>query len=283
MAEKTLDDLIINIAKRYGNAGQFTVLSNNVDALGLISADIIEPSNYWNNFYVYFLTSPNDGLERLISQQTGNALAWASAINAAPAASSKFWILPKRRDFFLSAINNAIMKAGRDWIDSKETTLDFTVQQEYTLPADLTMIQNIYVGRDQMWQPYTSWEINGVPGSYRLLIRDRPSLPTLPLGTTTGNSLRITYAALPALLTTGSGVTGVGEAAERDLWDFITEMALSLLHVQSMSAALTGEAARGHMSMAQTHQMNAEKAMARRKQEGTVRRTQTRRIPRQVQ
>jgi hypothetical protein len=94
--------------------------------------------------------------------------------------------------------------------------------------------------------------------------------------------MRVIYLASPRLLMSGPETLGLGDGFERDAITFIEEYALHLIHEMLASRAITGEATRGHLTMASTHLQKALAAQERQQPPRTAKRTQTRLVPRHI-
>lgn len=285
MAETTLDQLIPIVAARYGGPNS-TVTGS---ATGGTTSTLVDTSTLWqpDNSYVnrYLRMTGGDlaGGERLItaSSQAARSITFDPAFTATVDAGDTYQILPRMRGDFVTAIQEAIRAAGDTWVQVKEDeTIAYTNEQEYALPADVFIILSVFIGYSDAWEPFTAYEIAGVPGSYKLLLRQGYDYQNIISASTT--KFRIVYAARPTLLTAGTDALNVGDGAEREAVTFIVEYALHILHEGAMAGNVTGEAARAHLTLAQQHLEKARAIEVRAKPARVPRRSTTRAVPRHI-
>jgi hypothetical protein len=285
MAELTLNDLIMTIARRYGNAANGTATGGTTTTL-VDTAGLFHPDHTWANFYLYQATGANAGVERLVtdSVQSTKTLSLDPALSNVVAAAVEYQVLPIQRQYFVDAINEAIRRADDTWMQVKQDeSLSLSTAQEYTLPSDLILLLGVYIGipgNTVAWSPYTGYEvIMPTAGTPKLHLRNIPQPFTIP--TSSNTTIRLIYAANPSMLTTGAGTLGIGEPM-RGAISFIQEMALHLLHEQAVARNVTGEAARAHLTLAQQHLDKAREIKGTVKPSNIQRRMRTRVLPQHI-
>gem|GEM_PF-5279233 len=282
----TLDQLVLTIAKRFGHAQDGIATSGSSTTL-VDTPRLYQANEYWNDATIYFLAGGNPGVSRIISSYSAVTLSWASALSVAVINGDTYQVLPRGRQDFVDAIQEAIRKAGESWMVMKDdtTSLDFSTAQEYTLPADLVTLNAVYAGDGTYWAPVLAWEV--LPNSaeaYKLMIRQWPKWPYLQdAGQVALSDMRLEYLALPTSLTAGADVLGMATNVERECVSFIVEYALHLLHQNELAHNVTGLAARTHVTLAEKHYNEAMRVMAMRKVNTQPKRIRTRAYPTQIQ
>ncbi len=289
MAEKTLNELVMTVARRYGNATSGTATDGTTTSL-IDTAGLFHPDHTWSNFYLYLSSGSNAGIERLVtdSAQASKTLSLDPALPNAVAGGDGYQVLPLQRQYFVDAINEAIARAELSWMQVKvDETISLTTAQEYSLPTDCMIVLEMFIGIPGAtnvpagWTPYTGFEVYaasaGVP---KLHLRDIVKPLTIPIPTNT--KIRLVYATLPNELSDGAGTMGINELDGREAISFIQEMALHLLHEQAVARNVTGEAARAHLTLAQNHLDKARMIQATKRPNYVQRRTRTRVLPRHI-
>jgi hypothetical protein len=285
MAETTLDQLIPIVAARYG--GPNSALTGS--ATGGSTSTLIDTSSLWQpdnsfvNRYLRMTGGSNSGGERLVtaSTQATKTLTFDPAFSASVTAGDTYQVLPRMRQDFVTAIQEAIRAAGDTWLQVKTVeNIAYTNAQEYSLPADLFLVMNVFIGVADAWVPFTAYEVAGAPGAYKLFLRQGYDHSNIAASSTT--YFRIVYAANPTLLTGGADSLLVGEVTEREALTFIVEYALHILHEGAMAGNITGEAARAHLTLAQQHLAKAREVEQRAKPPRVPRRSTSRAIPRHI-
>jgi hypothetical protein len=282
---RTLDQLVIEIARRFGSARAGTATGGSTTTV--VDTTLIQPDNYWNNYYVRMLTGSQAGKEALISSyaQSTGTLTINPAMGASIANNDTYQILPLVRQDFVDSIYEAIRIASQSWmqiIDDTTTLAYSSTAQQYSLPADLVSLIGLYVGSaDGYWFELNNYEIVGDAGAYKMIMREFPR-DSYVASEPSFSKMRLVYLALPDIPAAGSNDTGLSEPIEREALAFVSEYALHILHEQAMSRNVTGESARGHFSLAQQHYNKAKQIQSDRRPQNVVRRVRTIQLPRQI-
>jgi hypothetical protein len=243
----TLDDVAEMVGRRAGgytagiaSGGSTTTLA---DTTGLYQQD-----HYWNNFFVRMRSGSNNGQERLVSDYTLGLLALATTMPNAIGAGDSYELKPMLHAEVLDAVKGAIFAAEQAWL---RVVVDESLSggEIVNLPVDCWGVLNV----SSDGQALTNYRLSGQPGSQQLMFEEAPS----------GSALRVEYVAAPNLMTAATDVSGMGEG-ERQWVDFIVEYSLHLVHERRMAGNITGEAARGHLSLVQMHLQKAEAIRDRR-------------------
>lgn len=285
MAATTLDQLVLAIGRRFGQAASGTATGGGTASL-IDTAALWQPDGHWVNHYVRFTSGSNANAERLItaSVQSSKTLTLDPSLTNAVAASDAYQILPLPRADIVGAIQDAIYRMGAKWVATNtDQTIGYSGDQEYDLPTDLLFIISLWLGSAEDWSPITNYEVVGEPGALVLNIRDGLDARQRVLAAAgTQEYFRVVYAALPTLISTGSASLGVGETQERDAIAYIQEYALHLLHQGAVARNKTGESARASLSLAQMHLAESEKIRTMARPQVPMRRARTRMVPRHI-
>lgn len=268
MAETTLDTLVLALARSMGRAASGVADSGTTTTL--TDADTLyQPANTWINHYLRMTSGTNIGVSRLITASTqAGTVTVSPAFNYAVAASAEYQVLPVEYEYFTQAVKDAVSAAGDDWVKMVDdtTTLTFTSgTMEYSLPSDCVLLYQVWAGDSDglTWAPINSYDVLGIPGAYKLIIRGWPQ--TDPGQSTSLSSIiRLVYAASLTMLDASTATLGIGDGVERTATEFIREMSLYRLYDMLWARNMTGEQARSNMSKSQTHYANAERIRARR-------------------
>lgn len=286
---KSLDTLVEDVARRFGR-----VLKGTTSAVGsvntLIDIDgLIQPNNYWVNYYLRILSGALAGQERLITAHTQltATLNLSPDLPSAIGANEQFFISVQQRDDYVAAIQGAVNAAGSDWITIVEDeSQKLTIAQEYPLPAGTLYLIGVYVGANGYWELFTEYEVHGTAGAYTMLIRRWPDAPLLqipPVVNISQLDMRLVYATLPGVPSDGADTLGMGNMYEREATEFVTNYALYLLHQMVISRNPTGEAARTHLTLSDRVFSEAMRIREKRTPQYVVRRNQSMPRPRFVQ
>lgn len=264
MAETTLNEIVLKIARRLGRSTSGTATGGTTTTL-IDTAALWQPDNAWAAHYLRFLTGSNADIERLITShsQSAKTLTFNPATSIAAAADDQYMILPLEYKDFTDAIGSAVDSAGSAWMAIRDdtTSLSFNGAQEYALPADVALVYQVWSGDGTTWAPIYTYEILGRPGAYKLVLRDHPgSFTPQAVGSST---MRILYAAILTTPQKPYGTLDMGEDREAVL--YVEEMALYFIHQTLWSRNPTGEQARSHMSKSQQHRAEAAEIKARRR------------------
>jgi len=283
MAETTLNDLVLSIARRLGHATSGTATGGTSSTL-IDTATLWQADNVWAAHFLRFLTGDNADLERLITAhaQSTKTLTFNPTAPYTVANGDQYMILPLEYQDFKTAINNAVLSAGGAWMAIRDdtTSLTYTGAQEYALPADLAVLYQVWSGDGTTWAPVYTYEVLGRPGAYKLSFRSYPGGIT-----TTGqmqSSIRVLYAAALPSLEKPYGTLDMGEGADQQAALYIQEMALYQIHQTLWSRNPTGEQARSHMSMSAQHQSTAAEIKANRRPAPPAATMQRRRYAEQI-
>lgn len=288
MAETTLDTLILALARSMGHAVSGAATTAGTTTVLTDSATLYQPDKTWVNHYLRVTSGTNIGVSRLItsSTQSSTSVTVSPAFNYAIASAVEYQILPVEYDYFAQAVKDAVSAAGGDWMTMRDDTTTLTYvngTNEYSLPSDLCLLHQVYVGDSDglSWAPVNSYDVLGVPGAYKLIIRGWPEND--PGSTTSISSIiRLVYAASLTMLDTPTATLGIGDGVERDAVSFIREMALHNLYEMLQSRNPTGEQARSNMSMAQAHYNKAQQIRQRRSTQPIRTTSRTRRYAEQI-
>jgi len=281
---QTLNDIILNVGRNFGNVLAGALTSGGTTTV-TDTNNLIQPDNYWENYYCRFDAADQERLVTAYSQSTKTLTVDPAFSSSSITTASTYTLLPIQRVDLVAAIQQAINSAGSSWAVLKDdsSSLTFTTAQVYDLPSDLVALSDVYGGDGNYWAPVMNWEIIGSPGSYKLMFKKLPELRTPALPTETPLiQMRLQYVALPTLLSTGSDTIGIGDVAERELVQYIIYYASFILHQQAFVRNVTGEAARGHMSAAESFRRQAEGIKENRQRVPVIRRVQTRSYARVV-
>lgn len=282
---RTLDQLVIDIARRFGSARSSTATGGTTTTL--VDTTLIQPDNFWNNYFLRMTGGSQSGKEALITgyAQSTKTVAFDPAMSGAVANGDTYQILPQPRQDFVDAIYEAVRVASQSWMQVEDDTTSLTYSsavQQYNLPADLVTLIGLYLGTtDGYWFELSNFDIVGDAGAFKLLMRDFPPV-TFVAGQPAYSKMRLVYLALPALPATGTANTQLSEPVEREALTFVAEYALHLLHEQAMARNVTGESARGHFSLAQQHFNKAKQIQNERRPQNISRRVRTIQLPRQI-
>jgi hypothetical protein len=260
----TLDQMIERVAGRLGMSQSGTATAGSATTL-TDTLSLIQPDNQWQLYYLRMTSGANAGAERLITahNQAAKTLTVDPAFNNPVALGDAYQIKSLQHAEFVRAIQTAIASAGDRFMQVVDdpTTLTFTTEQEYALPADLIMLNNVFAGWGNRWLEISSWRVLGAPGAYKLHIGSPPDWPyfavTIPLGTLA--QMRLIYTKMPTTLSAGGDSLGVGGASEGLATTYMEEYALAVINQSLMSRNATGEKARVHMSLAEQHRAEAER------------------------
>lgn len=278
---QTLDQLVLAVARRYGGAESGTATGGTTSTLTDASARW-EPDNTWNNKFVRITSGANAGQERLVlaSTQSTRTLSLDPALASVVANGDTYQLLPRRRNDFVEAINEAITRAGDTWlsVEIKDDIAFSARTQEYGLPSDLVGVLAVWIGMADAWQPQTSFEVLGNAGAYKLHLRSIYT-PNPQLTNVSQVFVRIQYTSLPALLANPADTLTLGDAYERDAVGYIVEYALGLLNQRAFSENKTGEASRAFLTASERHFQEAELIRSRARPQPVMERNRTRRVP----
>jgi len=265
----TQQDLISRIASRYGN--YTTGNATGGGATSLLDANtLIEPDNAWIGSYLKVLTGFAFGLERLVTAYTqASGLTFAPALSSPISPGDTYELKGVRDGDIKRAIADSVQRAGRDWMEvATDESMSLVVNQQiYDLPADLVSLISVDVYSMQprsgigAWRPFSTYEVYGTYGSFHMSRRGWSVIPNMPSAT---YQMRLNYLRLMHPLTNATDTLGIGDDDERGALDFITEYSLHILHEQAFSRNRTGEDARQHFTLSNTHKAKAESAEARR-------------------
>lgn len=269
MAETTLDTLILALARSMGRAANGVADSGSTSTL--VDADVLyQPNNTWANHYLRITSGNNAGVSRLItvSDQATTKVTVSPVFSYTIPAAAEYQILPLEYEYFTQAVKDAVSAAGDDWVKMVDdsTTLTYTAgTNEYSLPSDLNLLHQVFVGDSDLlyWAPVTSFDVLGIPGAYKLIIRSWPT-QTQEVVPSLTTAIRLVYSSSITMLDTPTATLGIGDGDERDAVSFVREMALHFLYEMLQSRNPTGEQARSNMTMAQAHYNKAEQIRRRR-------------------
>jgi hypothetical protein len=281
----SLDSIVLMVARRYGQAESGSATGGTTSSLVDVNR-LWQPDNTYVGHFARITSGANAGQDRLItaSTQAARSLTLDPVLDNAIVAGVTYQVLPRPRQDFVDAVQEAIRTAGNTWMIIRDdtTTLDFNEQQEYTLPADLVVLLDVFAGRDGYWYPCQGFEVVGSGAPYRLLLRQWPTLPYTQYDASITGDMRLVYLALPTLASASTDTLGVHSEAEREAVSYVQEYALHILHESGMARGITGEAARAHYSMAQQHLQKAQQIKGRAQPARVVRRIRERDVPRQI-
>lgn len=284
MAETTLNSLVMAIARRLGNAIEGTATGGSTTTL-VDTVALWQPNDSWNSHFIRILTGANAGVERLVTDhvQSTKTLTLDPALSYTISAGDQYQVTPVQYQHFLDAIRNGIAAAGDAWVTMVDdaTTLTWTGAQEYSLPADLLMIHQLWAGDGTYWDSLNTYEVIGTPGAYKLMIRSWPAVSFAPTSSST-ISIRILYSKSSPALDYPTSTLGMGSTADRQIILYLQEMALKHLHERAWSANLSGETSRANMSKAQMHLAEAERIKRERKPAPLPMHTRNRRYADQI-
>ena len=288
MAETTLDTLILALARSMGHAVSGAATTAGTTTVLTDSATLYQPDKTWVNHYLRATSGSNIGVSRLItsSTQASTSVTVSPAFNYAIATAVEYQILPIEYDYFAQAVKDAVSAAGDDWVKMVDdsTSLTYTAgTNEYSLPSDLNLLHQLYVGDSALlyWAPVTAFDVLGIPGAYKLVIRSWP-LQTQQVTPSLTTAMRLVYSSSVTMLDTPTATLGIGDGDERDAVSFIREMALHNLYEMLQSRNPTGEQARSNMSMAQAHYNKAQQIRQRRSTQPIRTTSRTRRYAEQI-
>jgi len=288
MAETTLDTLILALGRSMNHAASGVAESSSTTTTLVDSATLYQPDNTWVNHYLRVTSKGNIGLSRLItaSSQSATRVTFSPAFPYAIEAASEYHILPLEYDYFQQAVKDAVSAAGDDWVKMVDDTTSLTYvagTNEYSLPSDLNLLHQLYVGDSSRlyWAPVTSYDVLGVPGAYKLIIRSWP-VQAEQITPSITTAMRLVYSSSVTMLDTPTATLGIGDGDERDAVSFIREMALHFLYEMLQSRNPTGEQARSNMTMAQAHYNKAEQIRRRRSTQPIRTTSRTRRYAEQI-
>lgn len=275
---QTLNNLSLSIGRRYGQAASGTATGGSTLTL-IDTARLWQPDNTWVNHYLSFTSGLNNGSERLItaSAQSTKTLTLDPALTNAVAASDAYTILPLPSGDITAAIQEAVRAAGQSWMQVvTDDSMSFTSAQVYSLPSNLMVLRAVYAGSGGHWVPVTSFEVTGGFGDYELMLREWPSqLPVVQDSPSVLADMRLVYLAAPTMPVSSSTTLGLGEDYEREAVAYIAEYALHILHEMALARNVTGEAARAHISLSQTHYQKAERIKQARRPQAVQSRVRT--------
>ena len=264
MAETTLNEIVLKIARRLGRSTSGTATGGTTSTL-IDTAVLWQADNTWAAHFLRFLTGDNADLERLVRShlQSTKTLTFDPVTPFAAAEGDQYMILPLEYKDFTDAIGSAVDSAGSAWMAIRDdtTSLSFNGAQEYSLPADVALVYQVWSGDGTTWAPVYTYEILGRPGAYKLVLRDHPgSFTPQAVGS---SSMRILYASVLNAPQKPYDTLDMGEDRQAVL--YIEEMALYFIHQTLWSRNPTGEQARSHMSKSQQHRAEAAEIKARRR------------------
>ncbi len=264
MAETTLNEIVLKIARRLGRSTSGTATGGTTSTL-IDTAVLWQADNTWAAHFLRFLTGDNADLERLVRShlQSTKTLTFDPVTPFAAAEGDQYMILPLEYKDFTDAIGSAVDSAGSAWMAIRDdtTSLSFNGAQEYSLPADVALVYQVWSGDGTTWAPVYTYEILGRPGAYKLVLRDHPgSFTPQAVGS---SSMRILYASVLNAPQKPYDTLDMGEDRQAVL--YIEEMALYFIHQTLWSRNPTGEQARSHMSKSQQHRAEAADIKAHRR------------------
>lgn len=281
MAETTLNEIVLKIARRLGRSMSGTATGGTTTTL-IDTAALWQPDNTWAAHYLRFLSGSNADVERLVTShaQSTKTLTFNPATSIAAAANDQYMILPLEYKDFTDAIGSAVDSAGSAWMAIRDdsTTLSFNGAQEYDLPADVALVYQVWAGDGASWVPIYTYEVLGRPGAYKLSLRAHPGVFTPQA---VGSSpMRVLYASVLNAPQKPYDTLDMGEDRQAVL--YIEEMALYFIHQTLWSRNPTGEQARSHMSKSQQHRAEAAAIKAERRVAAPAVTVQRRRYAEQI-
>jgi len=242
MAEITRDQLVEDVAMRYGKYVTGSASTDSDDTAIEDTSNLFEQDDFWVGNYLGMTSGPADDEYRRIidyDQYTAQVRVYPPfSADVATGSTESFEILPIQRPKIHQAINAAIVSAGSSWpkfvTDTSSITSISGGDYDYDLPSDLVKLLGVYTraASDHAWiriQP-DYYEISGTPGAQDLEFNPSYILPI-------AQSVRLDYIARADTMSASSSTLGIGEPYQREVVDFITNYACYWLHDYQSSIA----------------------------------------------
>jgi len=267
MTAKTRADLVAEIARRYGHYHRSTATGGSTTTI-VNTTGLYEPDDFYVGHYAYIVTDAGgahaapEGQERPVTDydQSTGTLTVDPAFSAAVASGDTYELLALKRADIAAAINAAIRQAGETWLAPTVDTTTVTIADDdydYSLPVGVVRLLGVMVrgDTDEAWRYVQGrqWSVGGTPGAQVLYFDTLEGLEA-------GDLVRLDYLARPGELSADSSSFGIGEPAERELTEFVTEMAVGWLH-KAAASARAGDF-REHLTLAQMAEERAERIRA---------------------
>jgi hypothetical protein len=256
----TRAQLVAAIGRRLGNYHSGTATAGTTTTI--TDTDLVHPDGWWKAHYAYILAAGGAapaGQERPVSDyvQSSSLLTVNPAYTVLVESGDTYELLPMRRAEITAAIDEAVRASGAGWLVPVTDTTTVTIvadTYDYALPTDAVILLDALrrSSASAPWFPLdaATWRVGGTPGAQRLYFQDLSGLVA-------GDVLRLDYLRRLAALSTDASVLSIGEPAETEVVEFITEYALGILHNSMAARSPTGSDFRARLTMASDARQNA--------------------------